>query len=354
MNVTDCMSTYGHEELVVWSDPSVGLRAFVAIHDTTLGPACGGVRIWPHRTEEDAVMDVLRLSRAMTYKSAAAGLPLGGGKGLIWADPRKDKTEGMFRSYGRLIESLNGRYITTEDVGATVQDIEWIASETTHVVGLPLARGGSGNPATVTGFGLYQAMRACSRAAWGSDSLDGKTIAMQGFGNVAAALTPHLVKAGARLLLTDTNDAARQRAGAVPGARVVEPDAIYDVQCDIFAPCALGGVLNELTIPRLRCAVVCGAANNQLADDADAARLAGRGILYAPDYIVNAGGIINVSYEMGRPYNADAAMAKAAQIGETTAHIIAMAKERGITTARAADQLAEERLSAARKARHIR
>ena len=347
MDFIDYMQAHGHQQLAVWTDPDAGVKSFIAIHDTTLGPALGGTRIWPHPSDEAAIMDVLRLSRAMTYKSAAAGLPLGGGKGLIVADPRKDKTEAMLRSYGRFVDSLGGRYVTTEDVGATSRDMEWIAKETSYVVGLPRSAGGSGNPAVVTGFGVYQAMRACAEDAWGTDSLEGRTVAMQGFGNVASSLAGHLSGAGARLVVTDIDPGARERAAAIEGVRVVDSDAIYDVECDIFAPCALGGVLNEQSIPKLRCAIVCGAANNQMATDQDDNRLDDRGILYAPDFIANAAGVINVYYEYAGDYQEEVAMEKAGQIYATTKQVIATSRERGITTAEAADAVAEARLAAA-------
>jgi leucine dehydrogenase len=345
------MQANGHRELAVWTDPDAGLKAFIAIHDTTLGPALGGTRIWAHETDAAAIMDALRLSKAMTYKSAAAGLPLGGGKGVVVADPRTDKTEAMFRSYGRFVESLGGRYVTTEDVGATAQEMEWISYETKHVVGLSEALGGSGNPAVVTGFGVYQAMRACMEHVHGKDSLKGKTVAMQGFGNVAGSLAGHLLDAGAKLVVTDINDAARKRAEAIKGVRTVDPDAIYDVECDIFAPCALGAVLNEQTISRLKTPIVCGAANNQLATDEDDNRLKSRGVLYAPDYIVNAGGVINVYYELERAYNREAAMAKASQIYDTVTRVIAISQEQEITTAEAADSIAEARIATVKAAR---
>lgn len=351
MHFVDYMEAHGHQELVVWTDPAIGVKAFVAIHDTTLGPALGGTRIWPHATNDDAIMDVLRLSRAMTYKSAAAGLPLGGGKGLIVADPRTDKTEAMFRSYGRLVDSLNGRYVTTEDVGATAMDMEWISYETRHVVGLPESLGGSGNPSVVTAFGIFQAMRACAADQWGSDSLEGRTIAMQGFGNVASSLAGHLLEAGARIVATDIFDSAIARARQLDGVEIVSPEDIYAVDADIFAPCALGGSLNEETIPLLRAPIVCGAANNQLATPEDAHRLESRRILYAPDYIVNAGGVINVYYELGRTYNRDAALAKAAMIFDTTEAVISTSKTEGITTSAAADAIAEARIESLRSAR---
>ena len=351
MRFVEYMQENGHCELAVWTDTETGLKAFIAIHDLTLGPALGGTRIWPHATDEDAIMDVLRLARAMTYKSAAAGLDLGGGKGLILADPRKDKTEALLRSYGRFVDSMGGRYVTTEDVGANAQDMEWISRETEHVVGLSEELGGSGNPARVTGFGVYQAMRACAEAAWGSDSLEGRTVAMQGFGNVASFLAAHVKEAGAKLVVTDINDAAIAKAEAMGVAAIVEPDAIFDVECDVFAPCALGGSLNSGTIPRLRSAVVCGAANNQLADDDSAELLRKRGILYAPDFIANAGGVINVYFELGRAYDRDAAMEKTAHIYDTMGRVIATSNREDITTAEAANRIAEERLEAARRNR---
>ena len=352
MDIAAYMEQHGHEQLSVWTDPDAKLRAFIAIHDTSLGPALGGTRIWPHPTEEAAILDVLRLSQAMTYKSAVAGLPLGGGKALIMADSHTDKTEAMFRSYGRFVESMGGRYITTEDVGASTQDLAWVAQETKHVVGLPESMGGGGNPASVTGFGVFQAMRACAEATWGSDSLSGRTVALQGYGNVATALGGHLLEAGARLIVTDIREEKRQEAAALPGdVTVVKPDQLLSVECDVLAPCALGAVLNAESIPQLQCAVVCGAANNQLAEEEDAGRLMDRGILYAPDYVVNAGGVINVFHEMNGPYDAKAALEMAAHIYDTTHRVIRTAKERSVTTAQAAGLMAEERLAAARRKR---
>ena len=227
------------------------------------------MRIWPHASEKDAVTDVLRLSRAMTYKSAVAGLPLGGGKGLIWADPRADKSEAMLRAFGRCVDSLGGRYITTEDVGMTPADLEHVAQETPHVVGLPTSMGGSGDTSILTGLGVYLGMKAAAKAAWGSDDLAGRAVAVQGFGNVGRQMADHLLQEGARLVVADIHDGARELASKM-GAQTVDPADIYDVECDVFSPCALGGALNRDTIPRLKCKVVAGGANNQLLDDADA------------------------------------------------------------------------------------
>ena len=355
MNVLEYMEQYGHEQLSVYTDTDAGLRAFIAIHDTTLGPALGGVRVWPHPTEDAAVMDVLRLGRAMTYKSAAAGLHFGGGKGLIMADPNRDKTEALMRAFGRVVNTLGGRYITTEDVGMTPQDVEWIAQETSHVTGLPLSAGGSGDPSSMTGFGVYQGMKACAKEAWGSDSLAGRVIAIQGFGHTATALARNLLEKeeGIKLVVTDINEEALGRAREQAGAQVVGPEEIYNVVCDIFAPCALGGILNSQTIPQLKCRIVCGSANNQILDEEDGNALQKRDILYAPDYIVNAGGVINISCEIGTPYNEGAAKEKTARIYETVQGVIAISNKEGISTAQAAARLAEEHIAAARKIRRV-
>ena len=352
MDVLKYMEEHGHEQLVVCSEPSVGLRAFIAIHDTTLGPAVGGVRIWPHKTEEEAILDVLRLSRAMTYKSAAADLPLGGGKAIIMADPQKDKTEALLRAYARYVDTLGGRYITTTDAGSTTRDLEYIALETKHVTGLPKSVGSSGENAVLTGLGIYLGMKVCARAVWGSDSLSGRTVAMQGFGKVAYYTAKHLLKEEAGLVVTDIDQGALERARGL-GASVVGPEEIYDVPCDIFSPCALGGVLNVRTIPRLKCRIVAGGANNQLLDDDDGVGLHRRGILFAPDYIINAGGIINVSCEIIGNYSPDRAKEMTERIHETMERVLHIASRDEIPTANAADRLAEERISSVSSVRRI-
>ena len=352
MNIAEYMETHGHEQLCVFTDKGIGLRVFIAIHDTTLGPSLGGVRIWPHKTEDEALMDVLRLSQGMTYKSAAAGVNMGGGKALIMADSL-EKTESMMRAFGRFVDSLGGRYITTEDVGANTQDMEWIAQETSHVTGLPVHLGGSGDPSEMTAYGIYQGMKACAMDTWGTNSLEGKTIAIQGFGKVASKLAQHLMEEDARLIVTDISQSALDRARD-QGLKVLDdPSAIYGVECDIFTPCALGGILNDDTIPHLKCKVVAGSANNQLLEDRHGAMLQKSGILYAPDYILNAGGVINISLEMGQPYDEDAAAEKVTRIYDTMTRVIQMAKANGITTAQAADRLAEERIAAMRNVKDI-
>ena len=352
MQILAYMEKYHYEQLIVCHEPSVGLKAFIAIHDTTLGPACGGVRVWPHASEEEAMMDVLRLARAMTYKSAVAGLALGGGKALIMADPHKEKTEAVLRAFGRYVDTLGGRYVTTEDVGMTPMDLEHIERETDHVVGLPLSIGGSGDTSTMTGLGVYLGMKACAKAVWGTESLDGRVVAVQGFGNVGSRLAHHLLEEGARLTVTDVFDEALERARAL-GATVVRPEEIYDAECDIFAPCALGGALNCSTIPRLRCSIVAGGANNQLEEDADGDELHRRGVLYAPDYVINAGGIINVAAEMDGEYRPEWAREMTERIYDTMERIIETSRREGIPTYVAADRTAERRLEEVRALKGI-
>ena len=352
MEVLKYMKQHGHEQLVACSEPSVGLQAFIAIHDTTLGPAAGGVRIWPYESEDDAIMDALRLSKAMTYKSAAADLSLGGGKAVIIADPQKDKSEAFLRAYGRYVDSLGGRYITTTDVGSTTRDLEYIAMETRYVTGLPVSAGGSGDTSNLTGLGVYLGMKACADAVWGSDSLSGRTVALQGFGKVASQTAEHLVKEGASLIATDISEPGMEKARKM-GAVIVGPEEIYDAQCDIFSPCALGGVLNQNTIPRLNCRIVAGGANNQLLNSQDGEELHGRGIIYAPDYIINAGGIINVSCEIGRSYNPERARQMTERIYETVQRVLRISSEENIGTAVAADRLAESRIDAIRGLRRV-
>ena len=352
MDVLEYMGAGGHEQIMMCSDPAVGLKAVIAIHDTTLGPACGGLRIWPFETEEEAVRDVLRLSRAMTYKSAAADLPLGGGKAVIIADSRSQKNEAMLRAFGRFVDTLSGRYLTTTDVGSTSHDLEYIHQETKYVVGLPISAGGSGDTSVMTGLGVYMGMKACVKEVWGNDSLSGKKISMQGFGKVAFNTAHHLLKEGAQITVTDVFDDALDRARSL-GIGTVPPDQIYDVEADIFSPNALGGVINADNIPRLTCRVVAGGANNQLLSEADGEELHRRGILYAPDYVINAGGIINIEAEIDAPYSPERAREKTERIYEIMGRVIAVSKGEEITTAKAADHLAEERIASVRKVREI-
>ncbi len=325
-----------------FSDPAVGLRAVVAIHSTALGPALGGIRFWRYDSESAALDDVLRLSRAMTMKAAVAGLQQGGGKTVVlWNDPRAQRSDALLASLGRWIDALGGRYLAAEDVGASQRDMDAIARETPWVTGVDPSRGGSGDPSPVTAFGVLHGMRAACDAAFGSSDLRGRTVAVQGAGHVGACLAHLLADAGARVAIADVDE---ERAAAV-GVAVLAPDEVVASECDILAPCALGGVLSLATAPTLRCAVVCGAANNQLADDRAADALQERDIVYAPDYVVNAGGIINIAHEWAPGgYSADRARAHAAEIEATTAAVLGRARDSAITTAQAADELAHERI----------
>ena len=352
MDILEIMSGQGYEQLVMFTDPGSGLKAIIAIHDTTLGPACGGTRIWPYESEKEAVRDALRLARAMTYKAAVADLPLGGGKAVIIADSHTQKTEALMRAFGRFIETLGGRYLATTDVGSTGRDMEYIHQETSYVVGMPTTAGGSGDTSVMTGLGVYMGIKACAKEVWGSDSLRGKKIAIQGFGKVAFNTVHHLLKEDAHITVTDVYDDALDRARDM-GLKVVPPEKIYDVDCDIFSPCALGGVINGDTIPRLTARVVAGGANNQLLTDADGDELQRRGILYAPDYVINAGGIINLSAEIGMPYNPDRAREKTERIYDTMARIIQISKREEIATAQVADRMAEDRLTSVRAVRSL-
>jgi leucine dehydrogenase len=354
MNILERMNGEGHEQVTMFSDPGSGLRAIIAVHDTTLGPSCGGTRMWPYESEAKALTDALRLSQAMTYKSAAAGLHLGGGKGVIIGDPHKDKSESLMRAYGRFVDTLGGRYLTTTDVGTTGRDLEFMRQETRHVSGLPVSLGGSGDTSIMTGLGLYMGMKACAEEVWGNGGLRGKTVAVQGFGKVASRLCEHLMEEDAHIVVTDVFDEALDRARDW-GLEVTAPDSILTADCDILAPCALGGVLNSQTIPQLKCRVVAGGANNQLLSDDDGEDLHRRGILYAPDYIVNAGGIINVEAEMGDAgYSPERAREKTERIHEIMGSVIRASQSEEISTTTAAARLAEERLESVRRIRSMR
>jgi len=339
------MSSHEHEQVTYFADPAVGLRAIVAIHSTVLGPALGGVRFWHYSREEDARTDALRLSQAMTMKAAMAGLPQGGGKAVVfWDDPHAARSDDFLRSLGRWIDVLGGRYLAAEDVGATQRDMDGIARETPWVTGVDPRRGGSGDPSPVTAFGVLHGMRAACAEAFGSADVADRRVVVQGAGHVGACLARLLVDAGAHVAISDI-DAPKARAVGVP---VLASDEVISAECDVFAPCALGGVLTRSSATELRCAVVCGAANNQLLDDDAGEALEARGIVYAPDYVVNAGGIINIAQEWAPGgYVADRAYAETARISDTTSHVFAIARDEHITSARAADELARRRIAAA-------
>jgi leucine dehydrogenase len=340
------LETGGHEQVIVCSRPDVGLKAIIAVHNTTLGPALGGTRMWMYKNEQEAMRDVLRLSRGMTYKAAISGLNLGGGKAVIIGDPHTDKNEHLFRAFGRFVDSLGGRYITAEDVGMTEKEMEWIYSETKYVTGIPKSMGGSGDPSPVTAYGVYMGMKAAAKRAYGSDSLTGKRVAIQGAGHVASHLARYIAKENATLFVSDIYSKKAEALAAEISGICVEPDEIYGLDVDIFSPCALGGVINDDTLPVLTCDVIAGAANNILDDESvHAARLDELGIIYAPDYVINAGGIINISSEL-EGYNEELAMRKTSRIYDTLTGILEYADAHGITTLDASNQLAEERINA--------
>jgi leucine dehydrogenase len=342
LDIFASMDSMGHEQVLLSHDPSCGYFGIIAIHDTTLGPALGGTRFWQYGTTDEAITDALRLARGMTYKSAVAGINLGGGKSVIIGDNKRVDREALFRAHGRFIETLGGRYITAEDIGTSPADMEYIKLETDHVAGL---LGLSGDPSPVTGYGVYVGMKAAAKVRWGSDSLSGKTVAVQGAGKVAHYLMQHLHAEGARIIVTDIDAEKVKRAVQEFGARSVPPDAIYDQEADIYAPCALGATINDATLPRLKVQIIAGGANNQLAEDRHGDELERRGILYAPDYVINGGGVINVYGELHR-WPVERAKKKAGEIYDTLLRIFEIAKRERIPTYRAADRLAEQRVAA--------
>jgi leucine dehydrogenase len=333
----------GHEQILYGYDKISGLRAIIAIHSTALGPALGGTRFFPYPSETEALEDVLRLAKGMTYKAAAAGLDLGGGKAVIIGDPRAHKTERLFRAYGRIVDSLQGRYITAEDVGTTTTDMDIVRRETRWALGASVALGGAGDPSPVTARGLFAAARAVAQKLWGGSDLAGRRFAVQGVGKVGAAFVQLLVEARAEVMVTDAYEPAIHEAVENYGVKPVDPEEIYRVDCDFFSPCALGAGLNEETIPMLNCQAVVGSANNQLATDEDAGRIAARGILYAPDFVVNAGGLINV-YDELHGYSRTRVMHRVDAIFDATLKILETADEHDINPNQAAIKVAEDRI----------
>jgi leucine dehydrogenase len=333
----------GHENVIFCHDAETGLRALIAIHNTTRGPALGGCRFYPYASEEEALKDVLRLSRGMTYKSALANLDLGGGKAVIIGDPKVIKTPELLAAFGRRIEQLHGTYITAEDVGTTTEDMGYIHEGTSHVVGLNQKLGGSGDPSVVTSYGVFMGLKACLKFVFGDDDCTGRHVAIQGMGHVGMKLAKHLKDAGARVTIADINRENIDRALSMFKAQVVSPDEIYDVEADVFSPCAMGGIINDLTLQRLKCRIVAGAANNQLAEDSHAEALMKKGITYAPDYVINAGGLINVAHE-GPTYNREAVLKHVSKIFDTLIEILEAAKTEDISTRLASDRIAELRI----------
>ena len=342
MQLFDTIASMGHEQLVICNDSSAGYRGIIAIHSTTLGPALGGTRFWQYATDDEAIVDALRLARGMTYKNAVAGLNLGGGKSVIIGNNRTANREMIFRAHGRFVESLGGRYITAEDVCTSTADMDFVHMETKNVSGLA---GRSGDPSPVTAHGVFRAIQASAKERWGSDDLSTRTVSVQGAGHVGYYLAKELHEAGAKLVITDIDAERVKQVVQEFGARSVAPDDIYGVQADIFAPCALGGILNDKTLPQLKCEIVAGAANNVLLEERHGVALEERGILDAPDYVANAGGVINVYSELAG-WSSARAFRKADEIYDTILKVFAIAKSDRVPTYVAADRLAEQRIKA--------
>lgn len=352
-DVFEGMNFKDHEQVVYCNDPDTGLKSIVSIHNTTIGPALGGCRMWPYESEEDALKDVLRLSRGMSYKSAIAKLNLGGGKAIIIGNHKTDKSELLFRSFGRFVEGLSGRYITAEDVGTSVMDMEWVRMETQYVTGISRALGGSGDPSPVTAFGTYVGMKAAVKRKLGKESLSGLKILVQGVGHVGYHLCDYLHKEGADIIATDIDAENLKRAANDFKAEAVAPDEIMDLEADIYAPCALGATLNDETIPKLKAPIVAGAANNQLEVEAKHGEmLKENDILYAPDYAINAGGLINVANEI-EGYNRERAFSQAEGIYDTLETIFGLAEKENIPTHAAAEKVAEKRMSDLSKLKNV-
>jgi leucine dehydrogenase len=337
------MSTYNHEQLLFCNDNETGLKAIIAVHNTTLGPALGGTRMWNYNNELEALNDVLRLSRGMTYKNSISGLNLGGGKAVIIGDSRTQKSEALFRRFGKFVESLGGKYITAEDVGISPKDMIWVNMETNNVVGLP---GKSGDPSPVTAYGVYMGMKAAAKKQFGTDSLAGKKVAVQGVGHVGEYLVGHLAKENAKIFISDIHEESLTRVAKKYGATVVGLDEIYGLDVDIYAPCALGATVNDQTLEQLKCSIIAGAANNQLADETVHGEvMKEKGILYIPDFMLNAGGVINCYAEV-KGLAPAWAMDKAEEIYATTTNILNRSIAENLPTYKIANQMAEERIAA--------
>lgn len=344
MGSFEVISQHGeHEQVVFCNDKTVGLKAIIAVHNTSLGPALGGTRMWNYKTEDEALIDVLRLSKGMTYKAAAAGLNLGGGKAVIIGDAKTQKTEGMFRAFGQFVNSLNGRYITAEDVGTCVQDMEYVFMETPFVTGIPKEFGGSGDPSPYTAHGVLMGIKAATKFKLGTDELRGVRVAVQGLGNVGTNLVKYLCQEGAQVIVSDIDPAKVKKHVEQYKAESTDPDKIPFVECDVFAPCALGAGVNDQTISKFKTKIIAGGANNVLAEPRHGDHLREMGILYAPDYVINAGGLMNVFVEL-EGYSSDRSFEKTRKVFDNCTKVFEIAKKENIGTHLAADRLAEERI----------
>jgi leucine dehydrogenase len=340
----ELISKHGdHEQVIYCHDKTVGLKAIIAIHNTSLGPALGGTRMWNYKNEDEALTDVLRLSKGMTYKASAAGLNLGGGKAVIIGDPKKDKSEGLFRAFGQFVNTLNGKYITAEDVGTCVQDMEYIFMESQWVTGIPKEFGGSGDPSPYTAHGVLMGIKASAKWKLGTESLKGMRIAVQGLGNVGTNLVKYLHEEGAKIIVSDIDADKVKKHVAQYGVEACDTEQILFQDCDIVAPCALGGGINDQSISKIKAKIVCGGANNQLAEARHGDQLREMGILYAPDYVVNAGGLMNVFVEL-EGYSPDRAFDKTRKVYDNCMRVFELAKRDNVGTHVAADRVAEERM----------
>lgn len=347
LSVLAQMTSMDHEEVLFCQDKDTGLKAIIAVHSTVLGPSLGGTRMWTYKSESEALKDVLRLSRGMTYKASVAGLNLGGGKAVIIGDSRTLKNELLMRRFGKFVDSLGGRYITAEDVGMTTKDMEYIGMETEFVAGMPKYLGGSGDPSPVTAYGVYMGMKAAAKTHYGNDGLAGKKVAVQGCGHVGEVLVDYLVKEGAIVTVSDIFEDRLKQMNSKYGVQTVLGDGIYDVDMDIYAPCALGATLNDQTLQRLKCEIVAGAANNQLADEVKTMEiLNSKGIVYAPDFVINSGGIINIFPELSGNYSEEMAMNQTQMVYDTTLAVFDRASRENISTSEAAMKIAEDRINA--------
>ncbi len=355
MGIFEQINTHDYQQIVFCNHNASGLRAIIAIHDTTLGPALGGVRMRPFASEQEALEDVLRLARGMTYKAAIAGVNLGGGKSVILGDPRTEKSEALLRAMGRFIDSLGGGYVAGQDIGTDSHDMAVLRAETPHVSCVHRKAGGAGAPSFATAWGVTAAIRAILKTTTGDDELEGRRIAIQGVGNVGAMVAKYCRQAGAELILTDIATEPLERLSHEIGAETVAPEEIYATDCDIFSPCSIGAVLNDETIPALRCLGIAGSANNVLAEPRHADLLTERGIVYGPDYLVNSGGLIRCQQEVrsGGALDDDKVLRHVEQIYDQTLEVIRIASERGISTAEAADRMAEERIASVRAVRGL-
>lgn len=349
MPVFEKIQADNYEQIVFCNDTKTGLKAIIALHNTALGPATGGCRMWNYRDEEEALTDVLRLSKGMTYKNSISNLPLGGGKSIIIGDVSQKSSE-MLKRFGEFVETLNGHYITAKDVGIDSSDLKTIKTRTSHILGIAGEANSSGDPSPVTAWGVYNGMLACAEKAFGKKSLNGLHVALQGLGAVNYHLLKYLQQEGAKVTACDINAEAVERARKEFSVQIVSPETVCDTACDIFSPGALGAVINPQTIPRLKCKVVAGAANNQLATEKDGEALLGRGILYAPDYAINAGGVINISHER-EGYSRDRAYAHVAKIYDTIKNILEVSASDRLPTNLVANRIAENRVQEAERAR---